>query len=130
MKTMKQIADDLGIDKQRVYRFIKDKKIKEVGQEGTALLYDEAAEKPIKKHFESTAASPDTDYKHINNTINRFADMAAIMSDELKIKNKELDVKNMELDIKNKQIEELSKALSDVTSALRGQQALHHETMQ
>lgn len=33
MKTIKQISDELGVDKQKVYRYIKKNHIKEVHQE-------------------------------------------------------------------------------------------------
>ena len=50
-KSMKQMADELGIDKQQVYRFITREKINEVGQDGKTRLYDETAQTLISAHF-------------------------------------------------------------------------------
>jgi len=41
MKTIKQIADNLGIDKQKVYRYIKKHRINEIDQKtvhGTSMM--------------------------------------------------------------------------------------------
>ena len=55
MKTLKQIADELGVSKQQVYRYVKSKCINEVHHEAhqskSAKYYDEAAEQAIKEHF-------------------------------------------------------------------------------
>ena len=55
MKTLKQIADELGVPKQQVYRYVKSKCINEVHHEAhqskSAKYYDEAAEQAIKEHF-------------------------------------------------------------------------------
>lgn len=62
MKTLKQIADELGVDKQRVYRFVKQECINEVHhdahQSKSAKYYDEVAEKAIKEHFKGLRAEP------------------------------------------------------------------------
>ena len=41
-KTMQQIADDIGVSKQTVFRCIRDNKIKETGKVGNAFVYDPA----------------------------------------------------------------------------------------
>ena len=48
MKTIKQIADELQLDKQKVYRYIKRNHITEAHQDGQVKWYDEAAENRIK----------------------------------------------------------------------------------
>lgn len=59
MKTLKQIADEIGVPKQQVYRFVKAKCINEVHHEAhqskSVKYYDEAAESAIKAHFEAVA---------------------------------------------------------------------------
>lgn len=42
-KTIKEIADELGVDKQKVYRFIKQNHINEALQRSGVKYYDEAA---------------------------------------------------------------------------------------
>ena len=51
MKTIKQIADELHVDKQKVYRFVKQNHINEAHQSGQTKYFDEVAEKRIKSHF-------------------------------------------------------------------------------
>lgn len=51
MKTIKQIADELGVSKQRVYRFIVRNHITASSEVKQSKLYDEAAEKLIKQGF-------------------------------------------------------------------------------
>ena len=51
MKTIKQIADELGISKQKVYRFINQNSISEAHQSKSVKQYDEVAENLIKQHF-------------------------------------------------------------------------------
>lgn len=50
-KTIKQIADELGVSKQRVYRFIKQNCINEAHQRNGVMYYDDAAETRIKQGF-------------------------------------------------------------------------------
>lgn len=105
-KTIKQIADELGIDKQKIYRFIKQNNIKEVHREthqkNAPKHYDEIAQNIIKQafceekvHQESTS---EAHQKHINDAL----------YDALLL---QLEVLKNELEVKNKQIAELSKAL-------------------
>ncbi len=50
-KSMKQIVDELGVDKQQVYRYIMRNNLKEVVQNGQLKLYDEAVQIKIMSHF-------------------------------------------------------------------------------
>lgn len=56
-KSMKQISEELGVDKQQVYRFINKENIKEVHQSGQTKLYDETAQKHIALHFKEKTVS-------------------------------------------------------------------------
>ena len=51
MKSTKDIAEELGVPKQKVYRYIKDNHIIEVLQEGQKKLYDDAVADSIKSAF-------------------------------------------------------------------------------
>lgn len=98
-KTLKQIADELGIDKQRVYRFVKKNNITEVHQEvhqGTsAKLYDEVAQEQIIQAFsksdEHQEVHRETHQNHINDAM--------------------FDALLKQLEEKDRQIEKLQKAL-------------------
>lgn len=59
MKTLKQIADELGVPKQQVYRYVKAECINEVHHEAfeahqskSVKYYNEAAESAIKAYFQ------------------------------------------------------------------------------
>ena len=60
MKTLKQMADELGVSKQRLYRFVKQEGISEVHQENKTMYYDETAEKAIRNAFENSDTRYDT----------------------------------------------------------------------
>lgn len=59
MKTLKQIADEIGIPKQRLYRFVKSENIieahHEAHQSASVKYYDETAEAYMKSHFAAAA---------------------------------------------------------------------------
>lgn len=55
--TLKQIADELGISKQKVYRYVKEHHINEARQSGQTKWYDDTAQAQIKAHFLTTTAS-------------------------------------------------------------------------
>lgn len=50
-KTLKQIAEELNIPKQRLYRFVTSNHINESHQEGKTKWYDDAAQERIKANF-------------------------------------------------------------------------------
>jgi hypothetical protein len=97
-KTIKQIADELGLDKQRVYRFIKKNHISELHQKSGILYYDEAVESLIKSHFSKLNISSD-----VHQTTSNDAIIETLL--------KQAEILQKELEIKNKQIENLTKAL-------------------
>lgn len=128
MKTTKQIADELGVSKQQVYRYIKRNRINETLQRNGVMYYDETVEKAIYKHFNINTTSsevhhetPEPHQSTSGEVVN--IDMFNLLKDEL--------------NIKNKQIEALQKSLGDVTVALmesqataKQAQALHAGTIQ
>lgn len=105
-KTIKQIADDLGVDKQKVYRFIQKNHIKEVHheahQKNGVKYYDEAAQMLIKQGLSDKVTSNEVHQNHIENTSNEAVFEALL---------KQIDVLQEELKIKNDQIEQLHKLL-------------------
>lgn len=109
MKTIKQIADELGIDKQRVYRYIKKNHISEAHQKNGVMYYDEAVESSIKQAFSENephqeSASSDT---------------------VIDVLMKQSEMLQKELEIKNKQIEELNDRLAESQKLLNQQQQLN-----
>lgn len=86
-KTLKQIADELGIDKQKVYRYVKKNHIKEAVQDAQVKWYDETAQ------------------EHIKSGIKKSKPHQRATSEPL------YDALLKQLEIKDKQIEALQKAL-------------------
>jgi predicted transcriptional regulator len=105
MKTLKQIADELGVSKQRVYRFVKAEKIQGAGASSYTSTphYDEVAQSRIKSHFTQKSVSADYISETAFDTI--------------------LDTLRAELEAKNEQIEYLQKSLLVA-------QTLHAEAVQ
>lgn len=94
-KTIKQIADELGISKQKVYRFIKKEHINESHQENNVMYYDDTAQNLINNYFTKKECINESHQNHINETVN----------DTL------IEMLKKELENKNKQISELQKLL-------------------
>lgn len=91
-KTLKEIADELGIDKQKVYRYVKKNHINEVFQSASAKQYDEVAQKQIINHFSKQNHINETHQNNINDVV--------------------YDTLLKQLEIKDRQIEELQKILN------------------
>lgn len=74
MKTIREIANELGVDKQKVYRFIKQNHINEAHHEALqrsgVKYYDEAAETLIKQGFLDETASSEAHHEAHQNRIN------------------------------------------------------------
>lgn len=114
LKTTKQMADELGVSKQKVYRFIKRNNIKEARQENGTMYYDETAEKLIIQGFSEKAASNEAEQKHSNDTA-----IEAVIS-----------MLRKELEAKDKQIEELQAALKREQELHTSAQGLHAREQQ
>ena len=108
-KTIKQIADELGVPKQRVYRYIKSNHINETHQENGVMYYDDVAETAIKQAFSQNNTTSKEAHKahqnHINDTV--------------------IDVLKNQLEVKDKQIEQLQRTVEQLTAALTAAQALN-----
>jgi predicted transcriptional regulator len=116
-KTIKNIADELGISKQRVYRFIKSNRISEVHQRNGVMYYDDVAETRIKSHFYKNGCIGEVYQNHISDTVDDT------------VKEVLISMLKTELDMKNKQIDELNARLAETTEALTTAQALHAGTI-
>lgn len=107
MKTLKQISDELGIDKQKVYRFVKKNHINEAHQKNGVMYYDDVAESKIKQGFFQKEVHQES------------ASSEAVIDVLLK----QSETLQKELDIKNQQIANLQKLLDQ-------EQQLHAMTKQ
>jgi len=116
-KTIKEIANDLDIDKQKVYRFIKSSHINEVHRDASTFYYDEAAEKLIKEHFSVKNASSDASRFTSSDVVN---DEVEFLRNELKHRTAQMDMLQKLLDQQqqltlqaNKKIEQLELSLTE-----------------
>ncbi len=120
-KTITQIADELGLNKQKIYRYIKSNHINESHQKSGMMYYDDVAESIIKKAFFKNSVSDEAHQNHINEAVNDVV---------IDVLLKQSETLQKELEIKNKQIEDLNNRLLEITSALVTAQALHAGTIQ
>ena len=118
MKTIKQIANEIGVSKQRVYRFIKDNCIKdcindahhEAHQKHITKYYDDAAQTLIKSHFLKFDAHQNGNDVHHDVHHEAHHDTPKTASPDTRdaVIDTLVSMLKHELEIKNKQIEELT----------------------
>lgn len=126
MKTIKQIADELEVDKQKVYRYIKKNHIKEVNQKcisetrqrNNVKYYDEVAENLIKQglsgDIESSEIHQEAHQNHINDiVIDTLLKQIEILKNELDVKNEQIREKDKQIKEKDNQIEALNTRIEE-----------------
>ena len=124
MKTIKEIAESIGVDKQRVYRFIRKSHISEAHQERNVMYYDEAAEMAINQYFEAI------DYiTTSHHEAHQAASLDVAFDTIVATLKSELDAKNELISEQQKTIRGLTSALENTTESLRAAQALHAGTI-
>lgn len=121
MKTIKQIADALEMDKQRVYRYIRKNHINEAHQKDGVMWYDEAAETAILQHFTGKYRINEAHHTTSNDTV---IDTVITMLQQ------ELIAKNRLISEQQQAIHELTAAMENTAASLQAAQALHAGTMQ
>lgn len=109
MKTIREIAKEIGVDKQKVYRYIKSNRIKEAHQKNGVMYYDDAAETTIKQGFSEKQPH------QVSASNDAVVDVLL----------KQAEMLQRELEIKNKQIEELNQRLAESQKLLDQQQQLN-----
>jgi len=138
MKTMKQLADEIGVDKQRVYRYIRKNNIAEACQDAGVMLYDETAETLIKEHFLKETASDDVNQAipdPLQSTISEtLIDMLKL---ELEFKNRQITDQQRSIQEQQRSIQDLTAIIAtkdnqilELTTSLNAAQALHAGTIQ
>ena len=101
-KTIRQLSDEIGVDKQKVYRYIKKNHINEAHQKNGMMYYDEAVQKQIKQALSKYEAHQDNINEAHQNYINE-----AVLNTLLK----QSEMLKNELEFKNQQIAEMQKLL-------------------
>lgn len=85
MKTIRQIAEEIGIDKQRVYRYVKKHHINEAHQKNGVMYFNDTAEMRIKQHFSKISVSSEAHNEA--SPISLDDTVITILKNELEIKN-------------------------------------------
>jgi len=68
-KTIKEVADMLGIPKQRVYRYVHQNHISDVHHKDGVIHMDDALVSLIVTHFQKVPVSGGTHQSHINDAV-------------------------------------------------------------
>lgn len=84
-KTIKQIADSLNLDKQKVYRFIKKNNISESHQKNGTKYYNDSSQTFIFKHFKKETTSKGSHQSASFDTV------ISILQEEITVKNKQIE---------------------------------------
>lgn len=95
MKTIKQVAEELEISKQKLYRYIKSHHITDAHQTASVIYIDDVLESKLKQHFLSETVSDDV-HHDAHQTASNDAVIEALL---------------MQLQKKDEQIETLQKLL-------------------
>lgn len=124
--SQKQIADKLGVPKQKIYRCIKLNHIKEAHSEvvkgNTVLMYDKRAIEQIESILKGGATTSSEVHSEVHHEAVNEALNEAVL--------KQLDILNEQLKAKDKQIENLQKLLDQEQqlNAMNQQKILALET--
>lgn len=136
MKTLKQISDELGVGKQKVYRFVVKNHITASSEVKQSKLYDEAAERLIKGHFHhittSNERSGEAHQNRISEAVSDTVNEAIIdlLREELKTLREQLSIKDKQIEQLQAQVSSLTEALTAAHQAAAAAQALHAGTIQ
>lgn len=124
-KTVKQIADEIGVSKTAVRKYMdeafKAKYTKQDGDRAPVIISDEGVEilkskckgkNPVNQFAETAETKVETPVNQAE------TDLISVLQEQMKALNKQLE-------IKDQQIHELTEANRNLTDALKGAQALH-----
>lgn len=135
-KTIRQIADEIGVSKQAVWQKIKREPLASalrqfMTRNGNSFTVEAGGIALIKEAF---AASRQADVD-VNESGNRQAESANDkhvddLRKQLEAKDKQIEFMMRLMEEREKQVSELTAALEHTTSALHASQALHAGTMQ
>lgn len=139
-KTIKQIADEIGVSKQAVHQKRKNKELSTALQPFTSIVdgvvyISVDGEKLIKSAFSKNVSQ--TENKEFTESSYQVVDNEFTVNFTLKTLSKQLEEKDKQLAEKDKQIdklqvenEKLINSLENMTQSLKGEQALHAGTIQ
>lgn len=130
-KTIKEMADELGVDKQRVYRFLVRSHITASSEVMRTKRYDEAAQTLVKSAFQCISDAPDAHQDRITDAPGDTPSDAVISAllEELKEKNKQLAAQADQIHDLHSRLSEITAALVSAQQTAQAAQALHAGTI-
>ena len=133
MKTIKQIADELGVSKTAVRKKIENLGLSDkVQTNGNRILIDERQERLIKSAFQK-AETETENYKPVSEkteTLQLVSGMVSTLTEQLKEKDRQLAEKDKQLEEKDRQIKAVHELLAENQKLLDQQQHLNALTEQ
>ena len=141
MKTIRQIADEIGVSKQAVFKKIKREPLSTSLQGLTAtvdgrLMVEVDGEKLIKQAF--SEISPSTTDNQLTGAVDGLVDAPSTKNAEktaevdgvISVLQATIDTLQGQLEVKDRQIEKLTEALAAAQQTAAAAQALHAGTIQ
>ena len=108
--SLKQISDDIGVNKMKVYRFVKANHITERYTSAQTKYYDETVRNLIIKEFSNK--STDTPFSKNERSENSEIKLIELLNKQIEQQLKELEHKNDQLVNKDKQLDKMQELLS------------------
>ena len=141
MKTIRQIADEIGVSKQAVFKKIKREPLSTSLQGLTAtvdgrLMVEVDGEKLIKQAFSEIA--PSTTTNQLTGAVDGLVDAPSTKNEEkmaevdgvISVLKATIDTLQGQLEVKDRQIEQQAQTIIRLTDTLAAAQALHAGTIQ
>lgn len=127
MKTIRQLADEIGVSRQSVYNVVKkynlQSKVYKDSQTGKSYLQlDEEQEMIVKSYF-----SKKPDNKELSSSQSQSFTVDSQIFDSIL---HELDSKNRQIEAMQKTIDSLTAQLAEISSMLKAEQILHAQSQQ
>jgi predicted transcriptional regulator len=133
MKTIKQIADEIGVTRQAVHLKIQKEPLSSdlephLTKKGKVLYIESAGVKLIVAEFLSSASSKNV--KQMSSVSSEFDNVFLLFKEQLKEKDRQIAVKDEQLTAKDKQITLLIEQNTALVEQLDTSQRLHAGTLQ
>lgn len=123
-KTIKQLADELGVSKTAIRKKMTDEVKTKFAETVSGVVYiSEDGENIIKKGFLKSKSETSV-------SGNQFAVVSGEFAEIIEVLQKQLAIKDLQIEQQQKSITELTAALENTTSSLKAAQALHAGTIQ
>lgn len=136
LKTIKQVADGLGVSKQTVYRYVKRECINEVLQEGGVMYIDEALQNRIEEWFLKNATSDEASHDSLHDA-GKDAARSELLEETIKVFREQLEAKDQQIKSLHKELaterehaRHQSVELAKLADQAQQLQAMHNTSMQ